>query len=334
MTNQLTFSLREYRPTDAHQVVKVINENTIQSVGVKQAVVDAVGNVRLARYVPPHSKKVVVLNAHNEIVGYAYFVTSQYPIYEVGGAVAPTCWGRGIGSMLVSWSQQQAMEQSQYAPRGIRTLLQVNLYDSEQEAIQLFTNFGFKKAREWIHLVIELDLPPPLPKLPNDLLIRNMDLDNDWERVGPAMDDAFANHWGAIKEAFVAVEEEAEPNNLPEDESYSNTPGFCFVAVIEAEVVGGILCNAKLVERVDTGRVGSLFVRLKYQRHGIGRALMQTAFATFWKHGIKRIITDTDSESFSETPKFYSNLGMQLYRREYLCEKEIRPGREIRKLES
>jgi mycothiol synthase len=336
MLSQTEFILRPYNLADAPQVVEFINASAALTVGVNQAVVDSVGNVRLARYTPSISEKVVVTNAQNDIVGFAYYVNAeQYIVSQVGGAVHPDYWGRGIGLMLVTWAERQASVLTQYAPPGLRTVLQTNLYADESEAIRLFTECGFIKVREWAHLVIELDgllSPPPLP---GDLIIRAMDLDNDWDIVGPAMEEAFADHWGTISVPFIEAEAEAEaqPIDEPEDESYSNAPGFCFIVLAKHTVVGGILCNAKLVERFDTGRIGSLFVGPMYRGQGVGRALMVAAFNAFWENGIKRIITDTDAESFTDAPKFYTSLGMRLYRREYLYEKEIRPGTEVRRLE-
>jgi GNAT superfamily N-acetyltransferase len=87
------------------------------------------------------------------------------------------------------------------------------------------------------------------------------------------------------------------------------------------------------VERDDSGRVGSLFVRPDYRRQGIGRALMLTAFRVFWHQGIRRIILDTDMHSFTAAPQFYEHVGMRAYRREWLYEKTIRPGQEVRRLQ-
>ena len=93
------------------------------------------------------------------------------------------------------------------------------------------------------------------------------------------------------------------------------------------------MCNAKLVEFPNTGRVGSVFSHPKFRRRGVGRALMLSAFHAFYQGGMRRIILDTDSQSFSESSKFYTSLGMHIYRREFLYEKEIRAGQEIRRLE-
>jgi hypothetical protein len=45
------------------------------------------------------------------------------------------------------------------------------------------------------------------------------------------------------------------------------------------------------------------------------------------------VITDTDANSFTDSTRLYKGLGMEVYRSEFTYEKEIRPGREVRRLE-
>jgi GNAT superfamily N-acetyltransferase len=102
------FNLRPFAPSDAQVVVHLINA-AAQPLNTQRAVVDGAGNVRLARYVPPVSQKVVVTNRQNEVVGYAYLADrDQHIVYEVGGAVHPDYWQRGVGTMLLGWAEQQA----------------------------------------------------------------------------------------------------------------------------------------------------------------------------------------------------------------------------------
>ena len=42
--------------------------------------------------------------------------------------------------------------------------------------------------------------------------------------------------------------------------------------------------------------------------------------------------TDTDADSFTGSYRLYLGLGMHIFRREHLYEKEIRPGQELRLL--
>jgi GNAT superfamily N-acetyltransferase len=170
--------------------------------------------------------------------------------------------------------------------------------------------------------------------------IRLFDLDNDhdWDLVSPVQDAAFMDHWGAYTLPPAESVESDEGGGSSEEEpvldfSYSNAQGYCFIAFVGEEVAGGILCNAKLVEFQNTGRVGSVFTHPKFRRHGVGRNLMLTAFNAFYQSGMRRVILDTDSQSFTDSAKFYTSLGMSIYRREYLYEREIRTGREIRRLD-
>lgn len=330
--------LRPYTPAEAARVVEAVNADAARTTGLRRAVIDGVGAVRLSRYVPASADRVVAVNARGEVAGFAYLADRERRIiYEVGGAVHPDHWERGVGSRLLAWAEERARRLSDEAPPGVQTVLQINLFESEARAVRLVERAGFAQAREWLHLMIDLAEPPASPALPEGWAVRPFDLDEDWDAVGSAMDEAFADHWGAIlldepEDETESGEEEEEADGPPEDESYSNAPGYCFVLQDGATVVGAVLCNARLVERDDAGRVGSLFVRPSYRRRGAGRVLMLAAFRAFWDGGVRRIILDTDAASFTEAPRFYTGLGMRPYRRERLYEKVVRPGREVRRL--
>lgn len=333
------FKLRPYTPLDAQAVVDLINASSMRAVGFPRAVVDAVGNVWAYRFVPFSSEKIVAINKDNEVIGYDYFASEDDHItFETGGSVHPNYWEKGIGSALLHWADEKAKDASYPAPAGVRTVLQTSFFESEHDAITLFKDHGYSPVREWIHLVLEMDDRPFIPPLPSNLTLREMDLDNDWDIVSPAMDEAFTDHWGSIPVEFVESDKkeeqhEEESTEQPMDDSYSNAPRYCFIVLDGETVAGGILCNAKLIERADTGRVGSLFVRPAYRRRGIAQTLMLTAFDAFWKNGFRRVITDTDLNSFTDSTKLYTGLGMKPYRSEFTYEKEIRSGKEVRRLD-
>ncbi|MDQ2690971.1 MAG: GNAT family N-acetyltransferase [Chloroflexota bacterium] len=332
----MSYRLRPYRPSDAKAVVDVINASSMQTVGFNRAVVDAFGNVWSHRFVPFSSEKVVVVDVRDRVVAYAYFTSEEdHIVAETEASIHPDYWRQGLETRLLEWAEERARECSRNAPPGIRTVLQTSLYQMEQDAIQLFTDYGYTPVREWVHLVLEMDRPPVVTTLPSPLTLRQMDLENDWGIAGPAMDEAYADHWGAIPPGSYEIERgitDQIGEDVPEDPVYSNAPGYCFLILEGDTVAGGILCNARLVERADTGRVGSLFVRPRYRRQGIGRTLMLAAFEAFWENGFRRVITDTDARSFTEAPRLYQGLGMRPYRIEFTYEKEIRPGREVRLL--
>ena len=91
-----------------------------------------------------------------------------------------------------------------------------------------------------------------------------------------------------------------------------------------------LLGNERTVEWPDSGKVGSVTVRRPFRRRGLATALLLHAFAAFRRHGIRRVITDTDSESFTAGPVLYERVGMREFRRELVLERELRPGEELR----
>ncbi|HUG34447.1 MAG TPA: GNAT family N-acetyltransferase [Anaerolineales bacterium] len=337
MTSKNSYSLREYNRTDATHVVAMLNANRT----TPRAVVDGAGNIRLIRYVPFSSSKTVVEDAQGQIVGYAYVADKENSfVFETGGGVHPEYENAGVGSMLVAWAEAESRRLSEQAPAGVRGVLQVNLFESEGASIQLFEAEGFEKVRTWAHYEIQLNSAPPAPNLPERMSIRRFDLDNDddWDLVSPVQDAAFMDHWGAYTLPPAERVETEDPDDNREEEpvldfSYSNAQGYCFIAFVGEEAAGGILCNARLVEFSNTGRVGSVFTHPKFRRQGVGRNLMLAAFNTFYQCGMRRVILDTDSQSFTDSAKFYTNHGMSIYRREFLYEKEICAGREIRKFD-
>lgn len=337
-------NLEPYTAAHLEAVISLVNADAAMTMGLRRAVVDGGGALRLSHFVPAASERVVATTTQGDVVGFAYFTDHERRIvFKVGGAVHPRAWGTGIGRRLVTWAEGRAATLATQAPPDVRVVLQALCFEAELRAIRLLTGRGFARMRTWLHFEMKLSTPPPPPTLRPGLTLREMDLDDDWELVGPAMDEAFADHWGALPPLITeappdeppASDEPATPDassTVSIDSSYSNAPGACFVVMDGAEVVGGILCNTRLVERDDSGRIGSIFVRPAYRRNQIGRALMLAAFQALWERGLRRIILDTDEASFTEAPRFYQALGMRPYRREFLFEKEVRAGREIRRL--
>lgn len=332
-----SYLIRPYQADDAATVVQLLNVQESQDPGFVRAVVNAHGGLRLLRYVPAESPCVVAVTPSGRPVGFAYVANrEQNVVYETGVAVHPDYRDSGIGAELLAWGEGLVRATGRITRPGIRIVLQTQFFEGETLAQAFFEQAGFKPVRTWLHYATTLGSPPIAPSIPSGMRLRPIDLEHDWDSLGAAMDDAFSDHWGAItmplKEPAASTVWNATATAFIQDGSYSNAPGFCFMLENAEEVVGGILCNAKVVERSDTGRIGSLFVRKRYRRHGAGRALLTTAFEAFWQAGKKHVILDTDAHSFTNAPDFYEHMGMQIYRRECVFEKEIQSGIEVRRL--
>jgi mycothiol synthase len=326
--------LRPYHPNDAAQVTQLINYGANLVSLAHRAVVDGEGRVRLQRYVPPSSECVVAIGDALGLVGYAYLAEREPRlVFETGAFARPGEAQAETGATLLTWAEYRARQRAGPSAAGLRALVQTNLFETEQDALARTERCGFVRVRDWLHMRLSLISSPTSPSPPPGLSLRPMDLDADWNAVGPALEASFADHWGTVVLREPPEPADAAPNVAEaEDESYSNAPGLCFIVWEGPQVVGGVLCNAKLVSGELAGRIGSLFVRPEWRRRGVGRTLALAALGAFWNAGLREVVLDTDAKSLTSAPEFYRSLGFAPERLEHLFEKELRPGREARYL--
>ena len=337
---QAPLTLHPAGPAGNPVIAMLLNAHSMDLLGGPHALIDDQGRMRQVRYTPGTPDRALVTTPAGEAVAYA-FCSGEAPfvVTEVGGVVHPAYRRRGIGTALLRWAERQARAILAAAPADAHLVLNAHCYDVDQGARALLGQEGYHRAREWIHLTVILDEPPPAPVFPPGITVRELDQRSDWPQVGPALDEAFMDHWGQIGMAADPAPSpdppaDGQPSTATaiEDDPYFNSAGLCFVALHGDEVVGSCLCNARTIEWPDVGRVGSLSIRRPYRRQGIARALLHHAFGAFYQRGVRRIVTDTDGASFTGANHLYAQVGMSIYRRELTFERTLRPGREWRAL--
>ena len=305
-------------PARAAELARAVNAHSVAAIGTRRALVDDRGALRLAHYVPGDA-------AWTIIDGCAAFHTSESPhvVHEIGVF--------GNERRLVEWAEDQARASLPLAPAGARVVIQSIVLEEEEPSRSLLEAADYAVVRTWTHLEIELDASPLEPVWPDGISVRPFDQQHDWPAVGAALDEAFVDHWGYVAADEPDSDEDAEDEDA-EDDPYSNSRDFCFVAWAEDVIAGVLLGNERTVEWPESGKVGSVSVRRPFRRQGLATALLLHAFTAFHRRGVRRVITDTDSESFTAGPVLYERVGMRQYRRELVYEKELRSGRELRAL--
>jgi ribosomal protein S18 acetylase RimI-like enzyme len=274
----------------------------------------------------------VAVTDSGEIVGYVQVIgEAPFVLIPVSGAVHPAVRGQGIGSCLLQWATERAREIAVKAPAPARVVMHSNLFANDEASITLLTKQGWEQVRQFVHLRLEMERPPAEPVWPEGIEVRPLQ-PPDWAKVGPALDEAFADHWGVLTVEVDEESDEAEPEGVIEkpvyDRDYWNTPGLCFVAWAGDEVAGVCLCNGKSFAWPDAGYLGSLSVRRAWRRTGLGSALSLHALGEFYRRGTYVVITDTDGDGFTKAYALYQKLGMTIYRQENVYEKELRPGQD------
>lgn len=329
--------LRRAGPDDATIMAALVNAHSQHLVGTRRALIDGDGDLRLTRYVPAAAEQYIGHISY-AAPGAIFHLIARPPhvVVELGCTLLPGFIRAAPVALL--WLEERAGELARSAPDGARVVWQCTLLADDTAAIQILEQHGFRPAREWVHFELALEEPPVVAP-PECVSIRPMDPRADWPAVGAAMDEAFADHWGEMGPEARTLLEEDEPadqaddetgDEEPEDDLYSNSLGLCFVAEADGQVIGSCLCNARTVEWADSGKLGSLSVRRAWRGRGVGAALTATALVEFHRRGVRRVITDTDSDGFTGAYRLYRRFGFVPYRYENVYEKELRPGVEWR----
>lgn len=326
------------RPTtiaDISDIVAVFNASSMDTIGTQITAAHWQKRHWQEQGIRLERDTLAVTTAAGMIVGYVELSSDlPYVVHWVRGAVHPDYRNRGIGTFLLGWAEEQARMLIPQAPQRARVVLHCDLFDRNQPGKALLLSQGFSQVRHFIHLRIKLDSPPPEPAWPEGIQVRPL-MAEDWPAVGPALMEAFQDHWGQL-DYLGADEPEDDPdteeaNAESYDKDYFNTPGLCFVALAGDEVIGSCLCNAKTIEFPQAGKLGSLSIRRSWRRQGIGLALTLHALGEFYRRGVYEVVTDTDGNSLTGANFLYQKAGMAIFRQEEVYEKEIRAGKDLLK---
>lgn len=336
--------LRAAAPADNAALAGLINAHSLAVVGTRRALIDADGDLRTARYIPGAAERLIIEVAGRTAALATVHSAAPHVVVETMLWLHPAAQTAGLADALLDELEAQARRRIALAPSGARVVQQTTILAEDTFMRDRLVAHGFQPAREWVHFELELT-GAPVVEAPPGITLRPMDPRRDWPAVGAVMDAAFADHWGEMGPDVRTLLEADEPDvgtvegldeeqegEEEEDDPYSNSPGLCFVAEADGQVIGSCLCNARTIEWPDAGKLGSLSVLRSYRRAGVGQALTAAVLAEFHRRGIGRVITDTDNGSFTGANRLYPRFGFRPYRYEVVLEKELRAGVEWRRL--
>ena len=340
----MTYIIRPAKQADNPTVAALINAHSRPITGTTRALIDANGDLRTVRYIPGAAERLIV-EVDGQMAAFAYVhCPAPHVVVETALFIYPDAQMVDLAGALLGELAVRARRWVDYAPPGARVVQQTTVLAEDAFIRQQLEAHGFQPAREWVHFQLELT-DTPVVELPPGVTLRVMDPRRDWPAVGEVMDAAFADHWGEMGPDVRTLLEEDEPDEDEEptgdedlveedtdDDPYSNSLGFCFVAEANGQVIGSCLCNARTIEWPDAGKLGSLSVLRPYRRSGVGHALTAAALVEFHRRGTRRVITDTDNASFTGANRLYPRFGFRPYRYEIVLEKELRGGNEWRLL--
>jgi mycothiol synthase len=241
-------------------------------------------------------RDVWLVELDGRLAGYAIVYERRGGQVVSDGYVHPELRNRGVGSELLRLLEDSARAE------GAQLLHNATIVGGDPCAPNLYAARGYTPVRFFWRMVVELDAEPTVPHVPGIELRRPRHPD-ETRRVHEAIELAFADHWNHRPRSF----DEWAGHHV---ERAGFDPTLWWVALDGDEIAGAAVCAWKRFG--DWGWVSLLGVRPEWRRRGIAEALLQAAFAEFFRRGERTVALGVDSQSATGATRLYEKVGMSV----------------------
>jgi mycothiol synthase len=244
---------------------------------------------------------VLAVDDAGTVVGYA-------TLWSPGalGAVDPAREGEGVGSALLSWTEQRARTAGKVVHRQW-------VAGRNARGHELLARAGYGHVRSYWRLVRRLDGDVRAAEPPSGVIFDCVDPQADAREPYAADQAAFATNADYEPESFLAFREE----HLA---AHDFDPSLSPVARRDGRVVGFLLSRRWVHEGV--GFVDLLGVAPDERRRGLGTTLLSTAFAAYAAEGLREAQLGVASDN-PRALALYERLGMTTRHRIDVLEKPV-----------
>lgn len=231
-----------------------------------------------------------------------------------------------IWDALVEWCDSRAREYIAMAPAEARVTLWLTGLSTDTDRCQAIERAGAQRIRVGHRMRIDLHDDLPEPVWPDGVAVRTYQHEDDLEALVAATQESFADHWGHVDSP---LEEEIKRwrERIGADKSFD--PSLWYLAVDGRQIAGFALCSPDIGGDPARSELDPLAVRAAWRRKGIGLALLHHAFREALARGQAAVELEMDSENLTGAARLYERAGMHVIRREYIYEKELRPGTDL-----
>jgi mycothiol synthase len=264
-----------------------------------------------------------------ELVGYIEVWNNAKTLtrLELWGRLDPNYEDLGIGTWMLQWAEQRALQALPNIPAELRFAPHVGTYRQAIKAKKLFEDLGYQHIRSTYHMLIEMDAPVLSTPFPDGIILRTYNQENDAEAVYRAEKEAFRDHFGFVEEPF--EEGFKRWKHSREHEGFDPTLYFLAIDVPIGEIAGVCICRPESFYDLNRGWVRSLGVRRPWRKRGIGLALLRHSINEFYRRGKRKVGLGVDAQNLTGALRLYEGAGMRIDQAYDHYEKELRPGSEI-----
>jgi mycothiol synthase len=237
-----------------------------------------------------------VVERERDVVAYAEVWDMEPTRLSAFAIVHPGHTGRGIGSFLAALIEGRAAEK---AGGGARLLSAAITQD--EAAGQLLTARGYRWARRFWHMEVELGTGVDEPAPPSGIALRRLDPERDLPAAYRILEEAFEDHWDHSPTPYEEfLEREVHGDRFD--------PALWIVAVDADDHVGVVHGSA----HTDRGWVDELGVLRSHRGRGIATALLRESLVGFERRGLPRVRLNVDSDNPTGAVSLYERVGMRV----------------------
>ncbi len=267
-------------------------------------------------------RDMVITEIEGELVGYSR-VTWRVEldgarIYEHFGFLAPKWRGKGLGTALVSWSEERLREIAADHPDTGPRFLGGWAFDTQTNLIGVLQKAGYEPVRYGYEMVRpDLENIPEAP-LPEGIEVRPVKPEH-LRAVWEAEAEAFLDHWGF-----------SEPGE-GDYERWLNESPFqpeLWQVAWDGDQVAGMVRtfidekqNAKFGQK--RGYTENISTRRPWRKRGLARALMAHSMRLQKELGMTETALSVDAFNPSGALQLYQSMGFQVIRKEVVYRKPL-----------
>lgn len=257
----------------------------------------------------------LIAELNGKVVGYGRVtwqkMLNDLIVYWPAVVLLPGYRGHGIRRSLLQWCEERAREIAESHPANSRKSLEIWTTTAPNSWKSLVEEHGYSPSWYVLEMLKEdLDSIPEF-SLPDGIEIR------------PVREEDVKTVWEAAKEAL--MDDKSYSDELWNDvafEKFKASPTFApemwQIAWDGDEVVGGVMNYIDEGENRALGRrwghTERIFVRRKWRRHGIARALISSSLKVVRGSGMEAATLDVDSANPSSAVKLYESFGYRVCR--------------------
>ncbi|MDH5607592.1 MAG: GNAT family N-acetyltransferase [Anaerolineae bacterium] len=326
-----SFNSRPPQEGDIPALTKMLIETSLEISGKSDFTEKEMENFLRDPVVNPQKDLLLVFSPEGEIAGYQECVAKKkIPAYpQTFGRVPKKYRKLGIGSFMLDWALKRARRFEKKVPQGARVAAQAVNLESWQPSKSLLDDFGFQIFRHAFVMRIDMTAPPPAPKWPEGITVRQVKYPEEFEEVFKIIHEAFGDHFGAIAGSSWEDDIDRFRHHWLNDRGFD--PQLWYAALEGDKIVGACINRKWDWEDNHAGHVSDLGVLAPWRKRGIGMAFLQHSFGAFWERGQKSVSLDVDASNLTNAVQLYKKAGMRVFRRYDQYELELRPGKDIRK---